>query len=111
MTSTLKQTNEEKALCYLILNPEGFSEREGVFNLNFTSGRNYINTAEKLLGIKFNRQWEKTENGEGQYYRYQLPDRHTAEKVIKYLNAKSALRGETAITAEQVQHILSRFDV
>lgn len=65
MRTTHTQTNLEKTLLFLITNPNGFSEREGVFELNFTSGRNYINTAEGLLDVKFKREWEKTADGEG----------------------------------------------
>ncbi|QLB19572.1 hypothetical protein [Mannheimia granulomatis] len=111
MRATHTQTNQEKALLFLITNPNGFSEREGVFELNFTSGRNYINTAENLLGVKFKREWEKTVNGEGQYYRYTTPDHQTTQKVIDWLNHKAGLRGEIAITSEQAQQILSRFEV
>lgn len=110
MKASQKPTNEEKALRFLILNPQGFSEREAVFSLNFTSGRNYINTAEKLLDVRFKREWEKTADGQGQYYRYSCPDRHTAEKVIRHLNAKSALRGEIAISPAQAESILQRFN-
>lgn len=74
------------------------------------SPRSYISQFEADNGLKLWHNHTISDNGK-RYTRYQLPDRHTAEKVIKYLNDKSALRGETAITAEQAQHILSRFDV
>lgn len=105
-----KPTNEEKAIRYVLLNNNGFSEREGVFNLNFTSGRNYITDLERKLGIKFNREWEKTADGQGQYYRYTVPDRKTAEMLSNYANAKAFARGDVAITEEQKQRILSRFE-
>ncbi|NBI43346.1 hypothetical protein GVX76_07585 [[Haemophilus] felis] len=104
-----KPTNEEKVIGYVLFSNNGFSEREGVFELNFTSGRNYINKLEEKLQITFHREWEKTADGENRYYRYSIPDRQTAEKLISYANSKSAMRGTVAITENDVGRILKRF--
>lgn len=104
-----KPTNEEKVIGYVLLSDNGFSEREGVFDLNFTSGRNYINKLEEKLQITFHREWEKTADGENRYYRYSIPDRQTAQKLISYANSKSAMRGTVAITENEAERILSRF--
>ncbi|MBM2609388.1 hypothetical protein CDE51_03160 [Pasteurella multocida] len=104
-----KPTNEEKVIGYVLLGDNGFSEREGVFELNFTSGRNYINKLEEKLQIEFHREWEKTADGENRYYRYSIPDRQTAQKLISYANSKSAMRGKVTITESQAERILNRF--
>lgn len=104
------QTNGEKVLLEVVLNENGTSELECTFKHCIVSPRTYVSDFEREEGLKLWHNRTISDNGK-RYTRYQLPDRQTAEKVIKYLNDKSALRGETAITAEQAQHILSRFDV
>lgn len=104
------QTNGEKVLLEVVLNENGTSELECTFKHCIVSPRTYVSDFERDTGLKLWHNRTISDNGK-HYTRYQLPDRHTAEKVIKYLNAKSALRGETAITTEQAHHILSRFDV
>uniref|UniRef100_Q0I4Q0 Hemophilus-specific protein, uncharacterized n=1 Tax=Histophilus somni (strain 129Pt) TaxID=205914 RepID=Q0I4Q0_HISS1 len=110
MIKPTKPTNEEKVIIHLFNNGGSFSEREGVFNLNFTSGRNYINKLEDKLQIKLNREWEKTASGENKYYRYSISDRQTAEKLLKYANVKAKLRGTVAFTENEAERILQHFE-
>lgn len=105
-----KPTNEERIIRTVLQNQRGFSEREGVFDLNLTSGRNYINRLEEKLQITFKREWEKTADGAGRYYRYTIPNAQTAEKLISYVNSKSAMRGTIAISKNEAERILSRFE-
>lgn len=109
MKQPKKPTRMEQVLYALLTNMNGFSEREGVFNLNLTSGRNYISTLERTLKIKFNRVWEKTTDGRGQYYRYTCPDRKTAEKLIALLNNKAKVRGAEVLSLHQQESILAYF--
>ena len=105
-----KVTNEERLIKYLFQNWNSFSEREGVFDLNFTSGRNYINTLEGKLDITFKREWEQTASGNGKYYRYSVADRQTAERLIKYANLKAQARGEVAFSEQTIKNILQQFN-
>lgn len=105
-----KATNEERLIGYLFQNWNSFSEREGVFDLNFTSGRNYINKLEDKLNIEFTREWERTADGDGRYYRYTVPDRLTAEKLIQYANFKAGARGAVAFDEQATENILARFN-
>ncbi|WP_439243772.1 hypothetical protein [Lonepinella sp. BR2474] len=79
----------ERIAMALLLSPEGISEREIMISENITSGRNEVNKLEPLLDIKFKREWENTADGYGQYYRYSIPNREVAQKLIKYVNAKA----------------------
>lgn len=105
-----KPTNEERLITYTFKNNGSFSEREGVFDLNFTSGRNYINELERKLGIQFKREWEKTADGKGRYYRYSVTDRKTAKKLIQFANTKAQARGEIAFSEEETNFILQQFN-
>lgn len=105
-----KTTNEEKLISYIFQNQNSFSEREGVFDLNFTSGRNYINTLEGKLDITFKREWEQTASGNSKYYRYSVADRKTAECLIKYANLKAQARGEVAFNEQAMKNILQQFN-
>lgn len=104
-----KSTRMERVIHTLLTNMNGFSEREGVLNLNLTSGRNDINKLERTLDIKFNREWEKTADGRGRYYRYTCPDRKTAEKLIALLNNKAKARGAEVLSLHQQESILAYF--
>lgn len=104
------QTNKEKVMLEVALNENGTSELECTFKHFIVSPRTYISQFEQETGLKL---WHNnTISDNGKYYtRYQLPDRHTAQKVIDYLNHKASMRDETAITNEQAQQILNRFEV
>lgn len=109
MSKPIKPTNEERLIGYLFQNWNSFSEREGVLDLNFTNGRNYINKLEKKLNIKFTREWEKTADGDGRYYRYSVTDRQTAEKLTKFANTKAQSRGAIAFSEKETNFILQQF--
>ncbi|MEG9498730.1 hypothetical protein [Mannheimia indoligenes] len=104
------QTNREKVLLEVVLSEAGTSELECTFKHFIVSPRTYISQFEQETGLKLWHNNTISENGK-YYTRYQLPDRHTAQKVIDWLNHKAGLRGEIAITSEQAQQILSRFEV
>ncbi|WP_386693844.1 hypothetical protein [Lonepinella sp. MS14435] len=82
----------------LLINPHGISELELAINQHITSGRNEVNKIEKLIDVKFARNWENTADGMGQYYRYSVPNRATAEKLLKFVESKAVLRGEEPYT-------------
>lgn len=107
----MKPTNEERLIHYLFQpgNGNSFSEREGVFELNFTSGRNYINALEEKLNIEFVRQWEHTADGQSKYYRYLVADGDTAKRLMNYANLKAKVRGEVMFDEEAQAHILKSF--
>lgn len=107
----MKPTNEERLIRYLFQpgNGNSFSEREGVFELNFTSGRNYIGFLEKKLGIEFKREWEHTADGNGRYYRYIVADSDTAKRLMNYANLKAEARGEVMFDDETKANILNKF--
>lgn len=109
MIKPSKPTNEEKLIAFTFQNGGSFSEREGVFDLNFTSGRNYINELEKKLNIEFGREWEKTASGDNKYYRYSIKDKQTAEKLIKFANTKAQARGTIAFSERETALILRQF--
>lgn len=110
MTVIHTQTNREKVMLEVALNENGTSDLECTFKHYIISPRSYISQFEADNGLKLWHNRTISENGK-HYTRYQLPDRHTARKVIEWLNHKAGLRNEIAITSEQAQQILSRFDV
>ncbi|MCK3655993.1 hypothetical protein A4G19_14320 [Pasteurellaceae bacterium Macca] len=87
----------------------GFSEMESVLKHHFTSGRNYISTLERHLGVKFHREKEQAQNG-GLYYRYTVADRQTAQKLLTYANHKAERYHRTAFTQAEIKAILARFN-
>ncbi|WP_439293943.1 hypothetical protein [Lonepinella sp. BR2882] len=100
---------KERVAKLLLAHPKGISERELVFSENMTSGRNEVNKLEHLLNVKFNRVWEKTADGMGQYYRYSIPNRATAETLMNFITAKAKERGAVIFTENQQPHILQQF--
>ncbi|QGM81724.1 hypothetical protein A6A10_08735 [Otariodibacter oris] len=92
----------------LLLNGS-FSEREGVTQLNITSGRNEISDIERKLNIKVNRVWEKTADGLGQYYRYSIANKRQAYKVMKHANRLALARDGEPFNATETRAILARF--
>ncbi|MDD0823882.1 hypothetical protein PTQ27_05295 [Mannheimia sp. AT1] len=110
MKKQSEQTNEEKVLLEVVLNENGISDLEYSFKYWINSPRTYISDFENKTGLKLWHNQTKTANGKRCTF-YTLPDRKTAQKVISYLNHKANLRGETAITTEQEQQILNRFNV
>ncbi|WP_455647989.1 hypothetical protein [Lonepinella koalarum] len=100
---------KERVVKSLLVHFKGISARELVFSENMTSGRNEVNKLERLLDVKFNREWEKTADGMGQYYRYSIPNRETAEIVMNYVTAKAKERGAVIFNESQLLHILGRF--
>lgn len=103
-------TNGEKTAIFLLNQHKGFTELEGVYRLNFTSGRTYISELERTLGFKLTREWEKNSGGCGQHYRYTIPNRQTAQILIDYVNAKAKLRGTIGFSQNEAERILSRFE-
>ncbi|MFC0323993.1 hypothetical protein ACFFHT_10595 [Gallibacterium melopsittaci] len=103
-----KPTRQER-VAKALLNPNGVSEREMVFTLNITSGRNEINEIEKKLGVIFTREWNKTADGLGQYYKYYCPNKETALKLIKFIERLALMRKGTLFTPENVKQILNQF--
>ncbi|AHG76314.1 Hemophilus-specific protein [Mannheimia varigena USDA-ARS-USMARC-1296] len=110
MREPYTQTNEEKVLLEVVLNADGTSELECTFKHYIISPRTYISRFEERTGLKLWHNRTTSDNGKN-YTRYQLPDPYTACKVIEWLNNKAWLRNEIAITPEQAQQILSRFNV
>ncbi|WP_439234343.1 hypothetical protein [Lonepinella koalarum] len=100
---------KERVAKLLLAHPKGISERELVFSENMTSGRNEVNKLERLLDVEFNRTWEKTADGMGQYYRYSIPNRETAEILADYATAKAKERGAVIFNESQLLHILGQF--
>ena len=106
------KTRKEKVALALLFNPtSGVSEREMVFNLNLTSGRNEIAEIERNHNIKFNREWNKTADGQGQYYRYYCPNKTTALRLIDVINQLRRKRGKPSIQSDDIQEILMRYEV
>ncbi|WP_156550061.1 hypothetical protein [Gallibacterium salpingitidis] len=105
----MRNPTRKERVARALLNPNGISEREMVYHFNMTSGRNEVNTLEKELNIQFNREWNKTEDGLGQYYKYHCPNRETALKLIGYINHSAIKREALPFTSEQIQHILNTF--
>ncbi|WP_301098735.1 hypothetical protein [Otariodibacter sp.] len=103
-----KPTREERIARALLLNGS-FSEREGVTQLNITSGRNEISNIERKLNIKVNRVWEKTADGLGQYYRYSIADKEQAYKMIQFTNTLTQARNAEPFNATETRAILARF--
>ncbi|MCK3656531.1 hypothetical protein A4G19_12510 [Pasteurellaceae bacterium Macca] len=86
----------------------GFSEMESVLKHHFTSGRNYISTLERHLGVKFHR--EKASPKWRIVYRYTVADRQTAQKLLTYANHKAERYHRTAFTQAEIKAILARFN-
>lgn len=103
-------THSEKVARFILMNGGGFSEREGVMKLNITSGRNYVNELEHQLQIQLHREKEKTVDGRGYFYRYQCPDKSTAERLIVFINNKAQARGDTGIESCLQAVLLNRFE-
>ncbi|TYG33715.1 hypothetical protein FW755_00700 [Lonepinella koalarum] len=93
----------------ILKKPKGISEREMVFSLNITSGRNEINELEHLLGIQFTREWHTTKDGLCQYYIYSIPERYTAKVLLDFLINKIELRTGKTITLNEQELILNQF--
>ncbi|MGX2985751.1 hypothetical protein [Ursidibacter sp. B-7004-1] len=102
-------TREERILRMVLMNGS-FSEREGVFELNITSGRNDINRVMRKLGIQLKREWEETADGYGKYYRYSIVDKSQAYKLMTYYNAKATARGGEPLSVAETKAILSRYE-
>lgn len=84
--------------------------REMVFTLNITSGRNEINEIEHQLNIQFRREWNKTSDGLGQFYKYYCPNKETALQLIKFIDKEAIKRNGELFTPQQVCQILTQFE-
>lgn len=75
------------------------------YAMNMTSARNYISELERNhLTEKVKRTREKTKDGLGQYYRYEIANLEQLKQVIAIYTAKG---GE--LTVEEQQRVYSRF--
>ena len=101
-------TREERIGKRLLLDGS-FSEREGVFELNITSGRNDVSRLERKLGIEFHRERERTQDGLGHYYRYCVLNKSQAYKLLTYLNQKAISRNDEPFSADETQTILAKY--
>lgn len=104
----MKTTNEEKILYEVVSRDDGYSELECVLDYHITSLRSYISPFERKAGVRLLHERAKTENGK-RYTRYLCDTAKIAERVIDYLNHKSAKRGEIAFSPTQKQMILNRY--
>ncbi|WP_386693107.1 MULTISPECIES: hypothetical protein [unclassified Lonepinella] len=109
MRKDKKPERRERVALELLTKLQGVSEREMIMSINLTSGRNEVNELERLLDVKFLREWEKTADGTGQYYRYSIPNRETAEILADYVTAKAKERGAVIFNESQLLHILQQF--
>ena len=102
MNEARKPTQFLKVLHRLILS--SISGIDG-YSMGMTSARNYISELERnhLTG-KVKRTTEKTSDGMGQYYRYEIADAEQLKQVIAIYKAK---RGE--LTAHEEQQAYFRF--
>ena len=102
MNEARKPTQFLKVLHRLILS--GISGIDG-YSMGMTSARNYISELERnhLTG-KVKRTTEKTADGMGQYYRYEIADVDQLKQVISIYKAKG---GE--LTAHEEQQAYFRF--
>lgn len=105
----MRNPTRKERVARALLDPNGISEREMVYRFNITSGRNEVNELEKELNIQFKREWNKTQDGFGQYYKYYCPNKETALKLISYINQLAIKRQALPFTPEETQHILNTF--
>nr|DAN35255.1 MAG TPA: hypothetical protein [Caudoviricetes sp.] len=76
------------------------------YSMDMTSARNYISELErKHLTEKVKRTREKTKDGLGQYYRYEVANKQQLKQVIAIYKAKG---GE--LTAIEEKQAYSRFE-
>lgn len=91
-----------------VLNRIIFSDVSGIdgYSMSMTSARNYISELErKHLTEKVKRTREKTKDGLGQYYRYEVANKQQLKQVIAIYKAKG---GE--LTEAQEKQAYSRFE-
>lgn len=100
----------DEIILYHTLTRNGFTEREGVMELNITSGRNRINEVEKLLGIRLHRAKEGNRTNGGFHFRYLVTDKAQAERLINFINGKRLLRNAEPISDYEASQILARFE-
>lgn len=105
----MRNPTRKERIARELLNPNGVSEREMVFTLNITSGRNEINEIERQLNIQFKREWNKTSDGLGQFYKYYCPNKETVLQLIKFINQEAIKRKDEPFTPQQTQYILNQF--
>ena len=102
MNEARKPTQFLKVLHRLILS--SISGIDG-YAMGMTSARNYISELEReYLSEKLKRTPEKTSDGAGQYYRYEIADAEQLKQVIAIYKAKG---GE--LTAHEEQQAYFRF--
>lgn len=109
-TSSPSPPTHDEIILYHALTQNGFTEREGVIELNITSGRNRINEVEKRLGIKLHREKEGNRTNGGVHFRYSVADKAQAETLIHFINGKRLLRNAEPISADETVQILARFE-
>ncbi|WP_439257631.1 hypothetical protein [Lonepinella sp. BR2271] len=109
MRKDKKADQMERVAVLLLKNPKGITTLEATFKEYLPHCRNKVNELEHLLNVKFNRVWEKTADGTGQYYRYSIPNRETAEILADYATDKARERGAVIFNESQLLHILERF--
>lgn len=108
-TQTKPATHQER-IAYHLLERGSFTEREGVIELNITSGRNYINEFEKLIGLRLQRDDEVNTTNTGIHYRYRVADKQQAEALIKFINGKRTARNATLISVNEQTTLLAKFE-
>jgi len=109
MRKDKKADQMERVAVLLLKNPKGITALEVTFKEYLPNCRNKVNKLERLLNVEFNRVWEKTADGYGQYYRYSIPNRETAEILADYATAKAKERGVVIFNESQLLHILQQF--
>lgn len=89
--------------------PNGITENEILRGCHLSSGRNYPNELERLLGINLERNKLLNPDGIGWHTQYVIRCRADAEKIVNHINIMRVRRGIEPMSTFKVQSLLMAY--